>query len=158
MSEELRIMLSKELREENPQEITYNNLVNILVPLREFLLKCLINRKETCNIVLRETQEITKEIGSLRVKKALEGKEPELSFDKPFLKTITRIIKEYYNITLGVEAPYDEYNRVLVKLLRDFEHNGRILRRNNITLIESYRAVLLESLGFVKIYRIKVFK
>ncbi len=158
MSEELRIMLSRELREEKPQEITYNNLVNTLVSFREFILKCLAERKETCSIVLDESLSIIRDIGLLRVKKALEGKEPELSFDKSFLHALNNIVKEYYNIALGVKAPYDEYNRVLVKVLKEFEYNGRILRRNNITLIEAFRAVLLESLGFVKIYRIKVFK
>ncbi len=158
MSEELRLTLSKELREEKIQEITYNSMLTILAPFKEFLQKCLSDKKETCNIILNEALELINELGLIRTIKALKGIKSELSFDSKFLNYISEIVKNYYNILLGVEAPYDEYNRVLVKVLREFEYNGRILKKNNIVLLDVAKAVSLESLGFIKIYRIKVFK
>lgn len=158
MSEEIRIMLSRELRREDLQEITYNNLLTALAPLRNFLLKCLLERNEICDVVLSETLKIIRELSLIRVVKSLKGMKSELSFDSSFLDIIDGIIREYYNILMGYEAPYDEYNRVLVRVIKDFEHNGRSIKKNSIILLDAVKAVLLESLGFVKIYRIKVFK
>ncbi len=154
----MRIILSRELREDDLQEITYNKLLSALVSFRDFLLKCLLERNETCNIVLNETLEIIKELETLRAIKALKGGKTKLSFDSNFLNIIEGIIHRYYSIMIGFEAPYDEYGRVLVKVLKNFEHNGRLLKKNNIILLDIVNAVLLESLGFIEIYRIKVFK
>ncbi len=154
----MRIILSRELREEGLQEITYNNLLTTLVSFRDFVLKCLLERKETCNIVLGEASEIIRELSLVRVVKALKGRKPELSFDSSFLNAINSVVREYYNVMMGSEAPYDEYNRVLVRVLRDFEYNGIYMKKNNIILLDVVKAVFLESLGFIKIYRIKVFK
>jgi len=154
----MRIALSRELREEGLQEITYNNLLSTLASFRDFVLKCLLERKETCNIVLGEASEIIRELGLVRVIKALKGKRPELSFDSSFLNAVNNIVSEYYNVMMGSEAPYDEYNRVLVRVLKDFEHNGKCMKKNNIILLDAVKAIFLESLGFIKIYRIKVFK
>ncbi len=154
----MRIILSRELREEGLQEITYNNLLTTMASFRDFVLRCLLERKETCDIVLNEASQIIKEISLIRVIKALKGKKSKLSFDSSFLNILNGVIREYYNVILGSEALYDEYNRVLVRVLKEFEYDGRSMKKNNIVLLDVVKAVLLESLGFVKIYRIKVFK
>ncbi len=159
MSEELRSMVSKELNSDEIQTITQIKLSEIHSSILEFLSICLENPKDECNHVINEISELAQTLMALRVRKALEKSGiDEKSFDASILNVITRTLHSYYKGMLGLEVAPDSAGRVLVRALTTFIHKGVVIKPGSLMLMDSSEAFILEALGYLKVYRIKIYK
>lgn len=158
MSEELRAMVSRELREHDLQGISQVKLTEIQSSLMDFLSKCFERDREECKYVIDELRELTYTLLLLRINKVLRGASIDKSFDSNILGLIREIVLRYYSGVVGLEAAPDTASRVLVKVLKPFMYQGILLRNGDIILIDSSEAFIYEVLGFVEVYKVKIFK
>ncbi len=152
-------MVSRELSDDEIQTITQIKLSEVYSSIHEFLSICLENPREECSHVISEISELAQTLMTLRVRKALEkSRIDKKSFDASVLDIVTRALHSYYKGMLGLEVAPDSAGRVLVRALATFIHKGVIVRPGSLMLMDSSEAFILEALGYLEVYRIKIYK
>lgn len=155
MSDELRTLVSKELRERELQTISQVKLTEIQSSLADFLSRCMEKYKDECEFIKRELEELTHTILLSRLNKVLTQNTMNKSFDSNILLRIKSILTNYYEGMICLKSAPDTASRVLVKVLKLFTYKNILLRPGDIVLMDSADAFIYEVLGHVMIYRIK---
>jgi len=158
MSDELRSLISRELREQELQTISQVKLTEIQSSLIDFLSRCMEKYKDECEYVRKELEELARIILMLRLNKALVQNTIDKSFDSNILLRIKNILVNYYEGVICLKSALDTASRVLVKVLKSFTYKNILLKPGDIVLMDSVDAFIYEVLGHVMIYKIKIFK
>jgi phosphotransacetylase len=147
----LRDLIRREVSSVVPAEINYEVVEETSNDVAETISFCLSKFElSTCQDYINLVHTFVKNLGKVRVSKFLDIEKTQAeSTDNNFLGSIAEIITKYYEILLLGFVGHDK--RVAVEIKQAFKLNNRHYLRGGMAFIPILEAILLDSVGIVKI-------